>query len=294
MVEFEIRELPRSEAGLNAAFSVCQAAFDGVQMTRLKANWLSSHTESVFFGAYAGDRLAGVNGFIAHSILLDGALSIAYQSCWSATLPDFRGKGLFTRIINHAKDALRGRAAFIFGFPNHLSGPIFTGKLGFREVGMARVVFATKGPRALLQSQLDYDRYMSLLSSPTLVKFDQYENAAWKRLEHGSSLLDFEHNTNYIWGTVATRRVAGVPVKVLLVGGCEINKPRLFGELMRAVGRKGGISLARVVSSQKSLIASSSRLVWAGSGTEPFIHYPVDCATDGLDFDAYTGLKDVF
>ncbi|MFY2763017.1 GNAT family N-acetyltransferase [Arenimonas sp. MALMAid1274] len=293
-MDFEIREMPRTEAEVLQVFDVCRSAFPNIHLDRFRSNWLSSSDLSTFFGAYSEGRLVAVNGFIAHRILLDGCRRQAFQSCWSATAPDFRGKGLFTKIINHAKGALAGRAAFIFGFPNHLSGPIFTGKLGFQEVAMARAVFATRGPRAMLQQQLACGRYQDALSSSSLVKFDQYENAAWKRQEYGPALIEFEHNTNYMWGTVATRNVGGAEVKVLLVGGCEINKPRLFGELMRAVGRKGGISLARIVCSRKSLLATSARFVLSGSRTEPFIHFPVDVATDRLQFDAYTGLKDVY
>lgn len=291
---FEIREIPRDTQSLAAVFDVCAASFDGVSMSKLKSNWFDSSPDSTFFGAYAGDDLAAVNGFLSHNILLGGVQRRAFQSCWSATSLDYRGKGLFSRIINHAKEALKGRAAFIFGFPNHLSGPIFVNKLGFREVGMSRVLFATRGPKSVLQMQLATGRYLDLLDSPSLVKFDQSENARWKKSEHGQQFIEVEHNTNFIWGTVARRRIGGVPLSVLLVGGCELNKPRLLPELLRAVGRARGVSIARMVCTRDSLLSASSRIVLAGERTEPFIHFPVDVATDGLQFDAFTGLKDVF
>jgi hypothetical protein len=296
-MEFKVRELQRNEKSMRGVVEICSQSFGGMadnQLKRLRTNWFDSSPESVFFGAFIGEKLVAVNGFIAHVMLVNGQRGIAYQSCWSATLQEFRGNGLFSKIIEYAKFTFRGSAAFIFGFPNKVSGPIFVGKLGFREIPIVRAVFMTRGPVALLQSQISSSVCFRLLADANLVKFDQWQNSDWKRFEHGADLVEVEHNTNYLWGTVAVRSVAGVKVRVLIAGGCEINKPLLFGELLRAAAKSANISFIRIATTRGGVLSGAARFVLSGDRTEPFIYYPIDIDADGLCFDAFTGLKDVF
>lgn len=293
-MDLEIREIERAETSLGVVFDVCRSSFPDISIDRLRSNWFHSHPETTFYGAFAGERLVAVNGFIAHSILVRGSRSVARQSCWSATRPDFRGKGLFSRLIEHAKHALRGRSAFIFGFPNAVSGPILTGKLGFSEIGMTRVVYLARAPAALLRYQIDSNKCFEGLMAPNLVRFDQYECAAWKKHEHGPALLEIEHNTNYVWGVVATRKFAGTSMRTFLAGGCELNKPQLSGHLLQCIARASGASLIRFVVARTGLLPSCSRWTLAGDRTEPFVYHPVDMLTEDLTFDTHSGLKDVF
>lgn len=292
--KFVIREIDRSEQSLLQVFDVCRDSFESVNIAKLTTNWLSSHPESTFIGAYFGSELAAVNGFLAHPVLIDGVRGMAFQSCWSATRSSFRGKGLFTKIINTAKSLLSGRGQFIFGFPNEVSGPIFTGKLGFRMTPMRRVVMGARGGAALLGHQISASRLYESLSEPLLVRFDQHACAAWKVAEHGERLVQVEHNTNFLWGIRSQRRILGSDVSTLLVGGCEINKPKLMGRLIQQAYRASGALLLRFVCAEGSAIANAGRFVVSGSRTEPFIHFPLSNELGGIRFDAHVGLKDVF
>jgi hypothetical protein len=287
-------ELPRDEATLQAVYGVCVSVFPGITLEKLRSNWWLSNPRSTFFGIHEGGALVAVNGFLAHTILQGGVRGTAYQSCWSATLPGHRGRGHFSRIIEHAKQALRGRAAFLCGFPNSVSGPIFTGRLGFRRYPMARVVALARGPARILQAQLDVDRYYRAVDADHMVKFDQRECAGWKSHEH-PSLVEVEHNTNFLWGKLATRRLAGLPVHTLLVGGCEINKPHLFGRLLQVTRERTGASMLRFVGTRDGVVSSSAPLVLDAKKTEPFIALGLDTALrEETHFDVHTGLKDVF
>lgn len=293
-MEHVVLELSRDEATVLAVFNVCSSVFPGITLEKLRSNWLHSSPHSTFFGVREGGALVAVNGFLAHTILQDGVRATAYQSCWSATLPSHRGRGHFTGIIEHAKQALRGRAAYLCGFPNHVSEPIFTGRLGFRRYAMARVVQMTRGPASVLQAQLDVGRYFDAVGSTQLVKFDQRDCAAWKRHEH-AELVELEHNTNFLWGRLARRKLAGFSVSTLLVGGCEINKPHLMGRLLQVAHQRCGATLVRFVCTRDALLPAASRLLVGAARTEPFIAFGVDAPLDeATRFDAHSGLKDVF
>ncbi len=292
-MNFEIREIPREEPHIQDTFDLCRSAFPGIKIDKLRSNWIGSNTSSMFLGAYAGNRLAGANGFIAHPTMLRGQPGVAYQSCWSATHPDFRGNGLFSAIIEHAKKTLRGRATMICGFPNSVSGPIFTGKLGFSEVPMVRNVMVARGPERMLQAQIDVERCYQQLAKADLVRFDQYMVAEWKRKELGLISV-VEHNTNLLWGFVGTRNMAGIRTKVFIAGGIEINKPQLFGRLLQQTSRASGAALIRFVSVRGSVLSEAARWTQPGDQTEPFIFFPLDVDGRDLVFDAHTGMKDVF
>lgn len=292
-MEFHIQEIGRSEEDVGRVFEVCKAAFGNVSQERLRSNWLDSHPSSTFLGAFHQGTLAAVNGFLAHPVMLKGHATLAYQSCWSATSVEHRGKGLFTKIINEAKQLLGGRCAFICGFPNEVSAPIFTGKLGFSSVPMVRNAILSRGPESLLQAQISVDHWFAALEDRNLVRFDQHAIAQWKAGEDANQFA-IEHNTNFIWGRVGTRRLGGIPVKVLLAGGLELNKPQLFGRLMQEAAKATGVSIIRFVSAKGSVVGTASRWTRPGERTEPFIYFPIDNEVERLVFDAHTGMKDVY
>ena len=48
----------------------------------------------------------GCNAFIANDFNLNGREISCFQSCWSATHPNFQGRGIFISIQNEAKKIL--------------------------------------------------------------------------------------------------------------------------------------------------------------------------------------------
>lgn len=255
------------------------------------ANWTLGHPETAFFGAFAGDELIAFNGFLAHRVLIRGGAELVFQSCHSATDPAHRGKGLFTSIIDHAKTALKDRGHYIIGYPNNQSGPIFLNRLAFRLAPVTRVLAPCYKASTSL---FDPDLYLEALDDPLMIRFDQHAAADWKSAEVPGSIVECNYLTNFLWGCLVRKRLPIGSVSLFVVGGCEINKPQLFGRTLAEVGRKSGATLARFVCTKDSPIARASRWRLSGRRTEPLIWFPLRDAAPAVKFDAHTGVKDVF
>jgi hypothetical protein len=261
---------------------------------KLVSNLRDSSPKSVCLGAFVEGELAAINAFMAHEVLIDGRRYDAYQSGWSATLPEHQGKGLFRRIIGEAKRYLGEIGApFIFGFPNSVSEPIFLKKLDFKRTPMCRVLLPTR-PRLVQRLIVDFESYFRNLADPRIVRFNQYQNMLWKRTEH-ESIAVVEDYTNFLWGKVVDRKVPMIGTrKVLLAGGCELNKPQLLGQLLARTRREHGVEVVRFVVSDGSMLASASRFVLGGEKTEPLIHFELRDLPENMRFDAHVGLKDAY
>lgn len=88
---------------------------------------------------YAVDTLDGhivaLRAFWPWKLVRGGEVILAYQPCDTAVHPDFRRRGLFTRLTKLAIDAAKQRgASVLFNFPNPLSKPGYL-KLGWQEIG---------------------------------------------------------------------------------------------------------------------------------------------------------------
>ncbi len=74
------------------------------------------------FAAFCDGELAGINGFVPMEYTYKGETYRVIQSCDTAVDPKFRGKGVFTRIINAAEDYYRSQGyTALVGFPNNNS-----------------------------------------------------------------------------------------------------------------------------------------------------------------------------
>ncbi|MDI1433157.1 GNAT family N-acetyltransferase [Polyangium sorediatum] len=88
--------------------------------------------EGLLAGAFDGDRLVGYVGFAAQHFLVQGRRVSAAILSSAFTHPDYRGKGLFQRLIRFLVEAAgtRGHEA-VFGWPNETALRIYLGRLGF-------------------------------------------------------------------------------------------------------------------------------------------------------------------
>lgn len=95
---------------------------------------------------YAEDPVTGmvaaVRAFWRHRIHYRGRILLAFQPCDTATHPDFRKQGLFTKLTELAlEEAQRQKASFVFNFPNPQSKPGYL-KMGWHDMG--RVITLVK------------------------------------------------------------------------------------------------------------------------------------------------------
>ena len=253
-----------------------------------------SHPATCMFGAYVDGQLAAVNAFIAHEVEKNGEAGLAYQSCMSATDPAFAGRGLFTGIINHAKHGLKDKGgAFIFGYPNHKSGPIFTGKLGFSVSPCAVAYIPAVGVGDYRLTLVSSKGLCTRLFSDRSIQFNARATAEWKR-QRPYKLFEFEMFTNFLFGRLVEKPTRAGRVKMLQIGGYEINKPLIFSKLLARAVHDSGAHVARIVSSSASPLVQSSAFRRVNPKTEPIIAFPLKWEVNAAELHAWTGLKDVY
>lgn len=290
----EFRELDISDLGqLKKAVALREGVFGhGNNEAELLHRVVDSHPNSKFLAAFDGNRMAGMNGFIAHPVCRNGETSIAYQSCDSATNPDYRGKGVFSSLINLGKELLKDQGgAFLFGYPNKNSGPIFTRKLGFYEEGMSLIYLPAVFCETLSRRMINLDRLTQAHGSDSRhVFFDARQTAEWKRKRHGPDLIEIEMYNNFLFGVLSRTRFG----LILNVGGYEFHKPELVPELIARAVRQTGVRFIRFVVSDSGALATAARFVRSGKNTEPLITYPLNWDLIGCNIESYTGLKDVY
>ncbi|MBE6059114.1 MAG: GNAT family N-acetyltransferase [Clostridium sulfidigenes] len=85
------------------------------------------------------NKIIGANSFFPIEIIIDGKTYLGVQSGDTMVLSDYRGKGLFKKVISYAiKDLSDNGYDFIIGFANNNSYPGFI-KLGFNRVDELKV-----------------------------------------------------------------------------------------------------------------------------------------------------------
>lgn len=101
--------------------------------------WKEKHFEnpvgnSIFFGAFDNDKLIAMNAFMPMQYVYKNELYNVVESCESAVSPNYRNRGIFSKIIKYAETWLSSNNYdFIIGFPNINSYPVFM-KLGWEVV----------------------------------------------------------------------------------------------------------------------------------------------------------------
>ncbi|MEA2331692.1 MAG: hypothetical protein QOH58_1830 [Thermoleophilaceae bacterium] len=92
------------------------------------------HGRSLIVVAEEEGQLVGMRAYMPWSLTAGGAETEAVQAVDLATHPDFRGRGVSTGLLKHARVVLRETKAFALGLPNEMSRSQ-SGKAGWRVVG---------------------------------------------------------------------------------------------------------------------------------------------------------------
>ncbi len=247
---------------------------------------------AVGYGIHDAGRLVAFNAFMGHSVHRAGQTGIAYQSCMTATHKEYGGRGYFSKIIRHAQQDLKARGgALIFGFPNHNSGPIFVEKLGFTLADNRPCVFL-RTPVGL-SGQIDGAKLLHELANDQSITFDMRETAAWKS-QRDDSFFEMDNLTNYVFGKVQRKKIKGLPINLMVIGGYEINKPHQFGKLISRAMTKVGAQFARTNANAHGPLARASRLRRSTAKTEPTIAFPLNWDVEAKHVEACGGIKDVY
>lgn len=86
------------------------------------------------------DRIVGVVWLMPLRIQVGHEITLGSQSMYALVAPDYRRQGIFTTLVKFADQKGQQQGyQFSYGFPNPNSYPGFVGRLGWTEVGQARL-----------------------------------------------------------------------------------------------------------------------------------------------------------
>jgi hypothetical protein len=100
--------------------------------------------------AEVADRIVGLRAFLRWRFVASERVIRAVRAVDTATHPDVRRRGIFSRLTKEALRSLRQEADLVFNTPNSRSGPGYL-KLGWHRVGKASVAVRIKHPLRVLR-----------------------------------------------------------------------------------------------------------------------------------------------
>jgi hypothetical protein len=200
---------------------------------------------TLLLGGFVDGQLATMNAFMPQTFLRNGAKVVGFQSGFSATGGEHRGKGYWPKLLNASMDILTSRGAdFIFGFPNPVSQPLFEKKLGFDTAQMWRTVLPTTATYL--------KRFRCSPGAGTFVP--DLEQLTRRKAQVHPDLVQIDTGTWSGFGKVRKSR----GLHVIDIGGMqstdgELNLP------IRRLGRKAGAAMFRFEASESSCFSASFR-----------------------------------
>jgi len=259
----------------------------------LKITVTQSKSPTIFLGAFEGSNLIGCKAFMPHDFLLHGKIVTGYQSGFSMTHPEHRGKKVFVNLIEEAKQILKDLdAAFIFGFPNHNSAPIFKTKLNFRAYPLLRSIMINgPGVREFQLHSLGSEKLHSFLEGS--LRQDEQKLFQLKQGEETSDLTSISHNGNFIWGRYKVKKIGPFKLRYFDVGGMGISSSKSLSAILKA--GKLRCPLIAFTLHPKNPYRFLFKKIGDLPSKESFIIYDLNfTTTDETPFAIMSGLKDVF
>ncbi|MDC1012783.1 GNAT family N-acetyltransferase [Gammaproteobacteria bacterium] len=192
----------------------------------------SSSQPSLFLCAFENNEMIACNAFIANDFLFKKKLSVCYQSCWSATHPEHRGKGAFIKIQEEAKKILKEKGALlIYGLPNSISRPIFKKKLYFSEHDS----LITRIPNLpfIRSLWLRGGAKKKYSSEDTLIS--QENQIVELKRNLNPEIIEIKFNSSLAWGKISSRKKIGYEWKVFCLGGIDVRSDEDFLPLLKKI-----------------------------------------------------------
>lgn len=94
----------------------------------------------ISYNAFDGDKMVAHQSFVPEQMLVDGRVVKCLRSMAVVTHPDYRGKGLFSKLTNCAvEEAERQGYEFIYAITNENSYPVFIKHCGFSSITQLEV-----------------------------------------------------------------------------------------------------------------------------------------------------------
>lgn len=135
-MNIEIKPLDKST--LQEQLRVYRAAFNPTKDYEDNyAIWGRKHYEnpqgdSLVFGAYCDGVLVGMNSYMPVDYMYEGKVLPLLQSCESGVIPEFQGKGIWSKVVRFAIDYILKETNYlaVIGFPNFINS-----YPGFKKMG---------------------------------------------------------------------------------------------------------------------------------------------------------------
>jgi len=243
---------------------------------------------SFFLVAEKNNEFVGCNAFLANDFILNGIQYTGYQSCWSATHPQHRGKKIFTTLINEAKGILtENGAGFLYGIANDLSNPIFIKKLGFVEIESQ----VLRIPNIPFSPDL-YLNKTAFLNSAGACVIDERQVMEHKLLQYPADVKVIRFNQSWLWGKLLTKQKLGIKWPVFYVGGVCLETEKDLKELISEIYRSYSVAFVQFFSCATNTFIPMLK-GWKKSKMNGFIFYNLNMPPpDHLNF--MIGPLDIF
>jgi hypothetical protein len=249
-----------------------------------------SQYKSLYLAAFIEDEIIGFNAFIAHSLLYNNETIYAYQSCWTATSEKHRGKKIFQNLIEEAKIILKKRnAAFLFGFPNSSSYPIFIKKLKFREIKSLKLNLLKVG---VLDYFYDKNNELDPNTNGVIYQIDE-ELINLKVNQYGGKIIKESNDDGLVWGYIEEKKIKMLKINTFSIGGVSVKAYRNIFNLLEIIKTKYNVRVFNIVVPENNTIVKNIR-GFSSANTNNLIVFDLNIETENCCFNFLSGIKDVF
>jgi hypothetical protein len=240
-IDKSVMVLLKSELDINSSFSCFQRNID----------YASGHT--FILGGFIADELVCINAFMRMKFMYEKTHVTGYQSGFSATSSNHRGKGLWPMLMKFSEDFLTAQgASFIFGYPNPVSYPLFVKKLAYHSMDLHGLLL-TRLP-FLPQWDLNVHSANIVTNNHTgILRPDLADNIAWKQRESGVNCVHtYKFRQSLVWGKVRTTKKLGFRIRFFEIGGMELSSNVDLKELLKAAFTKADVLFCYIFLNQEN------------------------------------------
>jgi hypothetical protein len=173
---------------------------------------------SIYTTFLIGHRVASVNFFIPFYFTNGLEEKVYYQSGFSATCSDFKGKGLWTKLMAQSESYLfQNNASMIFGFPNSVSFPIFKQKLDYSQSNFdihfgIPLIFILVRLFNFTNNNSDHIRAYNC---------DYRQILDWHKRKNGLEIVEMEYNSAKLWGKIRQKSFLSLSLNYFEIGGYQ-------------------------------------------------------------------------
>lgn len=254
----------------------------------------NSINPSLYLAAIFDNKIIGFNAFIAHDFYLNGSIVHGYQSCWTATSSIHRGNKIFQNIITTAHKILKERgAAFVFGFPNDNSYPLFTKKLNYREIPSLKWQLLNL-PGLKWCWYNSQSKSIGDLKQDVILQNDR-QLVDLKLNELGNNLVKVDFEGSFAWGVRRLKYRKGFQIPYFDIGGFDLADCSHFPHILSLLkSTTDFIAYFQILTVKNNSFNSLLRNI-NFSTSNCLIIYDLNLDTSkGVDFNFFGGVRDVF